>query len=162
MGSLHDDDEAELEMSVSATQKAAAKPAPRAAARPAPAGIAAGPGLFDEDESDKETDKMDLEKSRMGQSASEMPTSFGGGAAGGGGADVARLVRELERRVAQLEARLDEATEARERLERQVTAQAEELRVQRAAIARTQRALRGMNRPAEEQATEPALREPSS
>ncbi len=43
----------------------------------------------------------------------------------------------------------------------EVAAQAEELRVQRAAIARTQRALRSLNRPAEEQATEPALRDPS-
>jgi hypothetical protein len=64
--------------------------------------------------------------------------------------------------MAQMETRLDETTEARERLERQVAAQAEELRVQRAAIARTQRALRSLNRPAEEQATEPAIREPSA
>jgi predicted nucleic acid-binding Zn-ribbon protein len=71
------------------------------------------------------------------------------------------LMQELERRMAQLESRLDEANEARERLERQVTAQSEELRVQRAAIARTQRALRGMTRVGEEQATEPALRDPS-
>jgi hypothetical protein len=61
-----------------------------------------------------------------------------------------------------LETQLDEANDARERLERQVTAQAEELRVQRAAIARTQRALRGMSRGDEEQATEPAIREPNS
>ena len=68
----------------------------------------------------------------------------------------------LERRVAQLETRLDESVDARERLERQVAAQSEELRVQRAAIARTQRALRSLNRGVEEQATVPALREPSS
>ena len=43
-----------------------------------------------------------------------------------------------------------------------MAAQSEELRVQRAAIARTQRALRSLNRGEEEQATEPALREPSS
>jgi hypothetical protein len=72
-----------------------------------------------------------------------------------------RLVRDLERRVSQLETRLDESLEARERLERQVAAQSEELRVQRTAIARTQRALRSLNRGDEEQATEPALREPS-
>jgi predicted nucleic acid-binding Zn-ribbon protein len=71
------------------------------------------------------------------------------------------VVRELERRMTELEARLDQVNEARERLERQVTAQSEELRVQRAAIARTQRALRGMSRGGEEQATEPALRDPS-
>ena len=78
-----------------------------------------------------------------------------------GDSDVTRLVRELERRIAQVETRLDEANDARERLERQVAAQSEELRVQRAAIARTQRALRGLNRGDEEQATEPALRDPS-
>jgi chromosome segregation ATPase len=76
-------------------------------------------------------------------------------------AESGALMQELERRMAQLESRLDEANEARERLERQVTAQSEELRVQRAAIARTQRALRGMTRVGEEQATEPALRDPS-
>ena len=121
-------------------------------------GIAAGPGLLDDD-SDKENETMDLENQErtMDQTASEMPTVMGAGAAGGG--DIASLVRDLERRVVQLETRLDETTEARERLERQVAAQAEELRVQRAAIARTQRALRGMNRPAEEQATEPAIRD---
>ena len=62
--------------------------------------------------------------------------------------------------MSELEGRLDEANEAREKLERQVAAQAEELRVQRAAIARTQRALRGMNRGAgDERASEPALRD---
>ena len=79
----------------------------------------------------------------------------------GGAGDVARLVQELERRVAQMETRLDESIDARERLERQVAAQSEELRVQRAAIARTQRALRTINRSDDDQATEPALREPS-
>jgi hypothetical protein len=67
----------------------------------------------------------------------------------------------MERRMAHLESRLDESVAARERLERQVAAQSEELRVQRAAIARTQRALRGLSRSDEEQATEPALRDPS-
>jgi hypothetical protein len=74
---------------------------------------------------------------------------------------IAQISAEVERRVAELERRLEQLTEARERLERQVAAQTEELRVQRAAIARTQRALRGMNRGEEEQATEPALREPN-
>ena len=69
--------------------------------------------------------------------------------------------KKFKEAAAQLETRLDEANDARERLERQVAAQSEELRVQRAAIARTQRALRGMNRGEEEQATEPALREPN-
>jgi hypothetical protein len=79
----------------------------------------------------------------------------------GAGSDPGPPVRELERRMTQLESRLDQVNEARERLERQVTAQSEELRVQRAAIARTQRALRGMSRGSEEPATEPALRDPS-
>ncbi|MEE9608122.1 MAG: hypothetical protein V3U03_10340 [Myxococcota bacterium] len=76
-----------------------------------------------------------------------------------GGGDAARLGQDLERRLSQLETRLTEEAEAREKLERQVAAQSEELRVQRAAIARTQRALRGLTR-SEEEATEPALREP--
>jgi len=53
-----------------------------------------------------------------------------------------------------------EVVDARERLERQVAAQTEELRVQRAAIARTQRAVRNLNRTDEEGPTEPALRDP--
>ncbi len=108
---------------------------------------------------------MDIESTDMPmeRTASELPTQMGAGiAAAAGEGDVARLVQELDRRVAQLETRLDESVDARERLERQVAAQSEELRVQRAAIARTQRALRSLNRGEEEQATEPALREPSS
>jgi chromosome segregation ATPase len=101
-------------------------------------------------------DTLDLPVSRgqrpAGTQATASPASAGDG-------DIARLVRELERRVAQLETRLDEANDARERLERQVAAQSEELRVQRAAIARTQRALRTMTRGEEDKATEPALRD---
>ena len=82
-----------------------------------------------------------------------------GAAAPAAGGDVMRLVQELERRLGALESKLDQANEAREKLERQVAAQSEELRVQRAAIARTQRALRTMSRGDEEKATEPALRE---
>jgi hypothetical protein len=123
--------------------------------------IAAGPGLFD-DEPEKENETMDIETPGMPieRTASELPTQIGAGAAGE--SDTARLVQELERRVAQLETRLDEFVDMRERLERQVAAQSEELRVQRAAIARTQRALRSLNRGEDEHATEPALREPSS
>ncbi len=77
------------------------------------------------------------------------------------GGDNARITQELERRVAGIESRLDDANEHRDRLEQQVAAQTEELRVQRAAIARTQRAVRNLNRPEEEDApTEPALRDP--
>ena len=60
------------------------------------------------------------------------------------------LIGELERRMAHLEARLEEVVDAKERLERQVAAQTEELRVQRAAIARTQRVLRTLTRPEDE------------
>jgi len=126
--------------------------------------IAAGPGLFDDD-SEKENETMDIESTDMPmeRTASELPTQMGAAVAGvAGESDIARLVQDLERRVAQIETRLDESVDARERLERQVAAQSEELRVQRAAIARTQRALRSLNRGEEEQATEPALREPSS
>ena len=152
------------------TAPAPAQPhrAPERVAQAPTAPIAAPGGLFgdtDQDlfdtsekgESKMSQDTLDLPVSR-GQRptpAQTMPTSTAGDS------DVARLVRELERRVAQVETRLDEANDARERLERQVAAQSEELRVQRAAIARTQRALRGLNRGEEEQATEPALRDPS-
>ena len=76
-------------------------------------------------------------------------------------AEVMRMVQELSQKVAGLESRLTEVTEAKDRLERQVEAQTEELRVQRAAIARTQRALRNMSRPEEEAPTEPTLRDPN-
>ncbi|MAI79680.1 MAG: hypothetical protein CL917_12115 [Deltaproteobacteria bacterium] len=69
-----------------------------------------------------------------------------------------KLLGDFERRTESLERRLEEASEARERLERQVAAQTEELRVQRAAIARTQRAVRNMNRPDDEGPTEPTPR----
>ncbi len=118
---------------------------------------AAGPGSF-EDEREKGESEMDV--------AAELPVERGArgamiASAIGSEADLGSVVQELQRRMGQLESRLEEANEARERLERQVTAQSEELRVQRAAIARTQRALRGMTRTGEEQATEPALRDPS-
>jgi septal ring factor EnvC (AmiA/AmiB activator) len=74
--------------------------------------------------------------------------------------DVAQMIREFERRVATLETRIDELVDARERLERQGAAQTEELRVQRAAIARTQRAVRNLSRPDDDSPTEPALRDP--
>ena len=107
-------------------------------------------------------DNQDLPTSHMD---SEAPTQLGIGAAAVGtdmDSGVAQMIQEFERRVAHMEARLDESNEARERLERQVEAQAEELRVQRAAIARTQRAVRSLNRPDEDHATEPALRDPST
>ena len=84
-------------------------------------------------------------------------------AAGTGTVDIGLLLKEIERRVAGIETRIDELGDGRERIERQVAAQTEELRVQRAAIARTQRAVRNMSRPADEAGpTEPALREPTT
>jgi hypothetical protein len=73
---------------------------------------------------------------------------------------IMRMVRELATRVGDLETRLEDAVDAKERLERQVAAQTEELRVQRAAIARTQRAVRNMSQSTEDGPTEPAPREP--
>ena len=81
---------------------------------------------------------------------------------GGENSETMRMLREFEQRMASLESRLDEVSEAKERIERQVAAQTEELRVQRAAIARTQRALRNLSRPDEESPTEPALRDPNA
>jgi hypothetical protein len=71
------------------------------------------------------------------------------------GEEMARIIQELESRVSHLETRLEEVLDSKERLERQVSAQTEELRVQRAAIARTQRVLRTVNR-ADDEASEPA------
>ncbi len=83
---------------------------------------------------------------------------------GAGSDEITQMFREMQRRVAALEGRIDELVDARDRLERQVAAQTEELRVQRAAIARTQRAVRNLARPEEgndDEPTEPALREPT-
>ena len=87
------------------------------------------------------------------------PAARMGGSAAEPSPDVARMLQDFERRIATLEARLDESNEAREKLKRQVAAQSEELRVQRAAIARTQRALRTMTPGDEDKATERALRD---
>jgi len=64
---------------------------------------------------------------------------------------------EGERRILQLEKRMEELAEAKDRLERQIAAQTEELRVQRAAIARTQRVLRSIA-PKDEDGSEPLVR----
>jgi hypothetical protein len=68
-------------------------------------------------------------------------------------------MQELEQRFMGLERRLEEVMDAKDRLERHVAAQTEELRVQRAAIARTQRVLRNLTRP-DDAPTEPALKTP--
>lgn len=74
--------------------------------------------------------------------------------------DLADRIADLERRLGAMHSKLDANADESERVERQLAAQGEELRVQRAAIARTQRALRGLTRTEEEHPTEPALREP--
>ena len=89
-----------------------------------------------------------------------MPPSMGAGVP----EDMAQMFAEMTRRMEALESRCDELVDARDRLERQVAAQTEELRVQRAAIARTQRAVRNLGRgdeSEEQEATEPALRDPN-
>jgi hypothetical protein len=154
-----------------------ARPAPAARPTPAPAAKAApapdpteslfedaGGFVGDSDASEGDApmnQDMDLPLDRRG--APPPSARMGGSAAApaptAASPDVARMLQEFERRIATLEARLDEANEAREKLERQVAAQSEELRVQRAAIARTQRALRTMTRGDEDKATEPALRD---
>ena len=75
--------------------------------------------------------------------------------------DAADALAGFETRIAAMKARIDELSDAKQRLEHQVAAQTEELRVQRAAIARTQRAVRNLSRPGEDAPTEPALRDPS-
>ncbi len=117
-----------------------------------------GTGLFNDDSEGEKP--MDMRTSDLPADRDEFSMPHVGMSDGDSG-EISRLVQELANRVATLETRLDEANDSRERLERQVAAQSEELRVQRAAIARTQRALRSLSRAEEDQATEPALREPS-
>ena len=98
-------------------------------------------------------------------SRDQVNESLGGMPPVGGGIpeEFQQMMREMNRRVETLEGRIDELVDARDRLERQVAAQTEELRVQRAAIARTQRAVRNLARPEDEEQepTEPALRDPN-
>jgi hypothetical protein len=126
--------------------------------------------LFDAAATQTDTGASPQESDAAGETMdtlSEMPTTpmMDGAAAmpaaGAANADVMNMLREFESRISSLESRLGEVTESKERLERQVAAQTEELRVQRAAIARTQRAVRNLNRPEDEAPTEPALRDPS-
>jgi hypothetical protein len=160
---LADDEEPEPE-SISAGLDFGSDERRAAATQPA---VGTAGGLFAD--TDQETfEASEKGERKMGQDTLDLPIARGqrpaataAAAVSSGDSDLGRLVRELERRVAQLETRVDEANDARERLERQVAAQSEELRVQRAAIARTQRALRSMNRGEEEPATEPALRDPN-
>ncbi len=101
-----------------------------------------------------------ISRDQVNESLGGMPS-----AAGNVPEEFQQMMREMNRRVESLEGRIDELVDARDRLERQVAAQTEELRVQRAAIARTQRAVRNFGRPedaegGEQEATEPAVRNP--
>jgi hypothetical protein len=110
------------------------------------------------DSEEKDMDTMDvISRDAVNESLGGMPPAMGGVPE-----EFQQMMREMNRRVEALEGRIDELVDARDRLERQVAAQTEELRVQRAAIARTQRAVRNLARPEDEQeATEPALRDPN-
>jgi hypothetical protein len=118
-------------------------------------GDARQPSIFDEPapEADTGGGTMETPAGTATGDAGALGAAAAGAAAGRG----AGAVDELERRLAHLEQRMEELVDAKERLERQVAAQTEELRVQRAAIARTQRVLRGMSRP-EDEASEPVPR----
>ena len=61
--------------------------------------------------------------------------------------DLSPVLQEIENRVAQLEGRIDAILAERDGVDKQMDAHTEELRVQRAAIARTQRAVRTLSRP---------------
>jgi len=91
--------------------------------------------------------------------ATPQPTSISVPSDSSYGGDASRIAGEIESRVKDMERRIEQLAEARERLERQVAAQTEELRVQRAAIARTQRVVRTMTK-GEDLATEPVPRAP--
>ena len=114
---------------------------------------------------DSEENSMDemevISRDQVNESLGGMPSS-----AAGIPEEFQQMMREMNRRVESLEGRIDELVDARDRLERQVAAQTEELRVQRAAIARTQRAVRNLARPededGEQEPTEPALRDPNA
>jgi hypothetical protein len=124
-----------------------------------------GTELFDEDLEGLEGEKtMDMETTDLPTARGEFAASPAVAAASGdfANSELSSMVQELMARLDTLEARLQGSSEARERLERQVAAQSEELRAQRVAIARTQRVLRSLRRTDEDQATAPALRNPSA
>ncbi len=114
------------------------------------------------DSEEKSMDDMEvISRDQVNESLGAMPSA----ASAGIPEEFQQLMSEMSRRVESLEGRIDELVDARDRLERQVAAQTEELRVQRAAIARTQRAVRNLARPedgdGEQEPTEPALRDPN-
>jgi len=113
---------------------------------------------FDEEASEEELGKhaMPSPQKREEPAAHATPIGVIGGAAP---SVPLEQYQRLEERLAKLESRLSEMEEARERLEQQGVNQTEELRVQRAAIARTQRVIRDLTRPQDEAATEPVPKE---
>jgi hypothetical protein len=133
-----------------------AQSAPAEVAKPVPQAPPSSGSIFDEEESKGDAPETQGDTA-MGQDLTGMQAGSGPSPAAGG--DIARIVQELQARIESLERNVEEANEARVRLERQVAAQSEELRVQRAAIARTQRALRSMSRSDDDKATEPALKD---
>ena len=117
--------------------------------------------VFDDSEETVMDDMEVISRDQVNESLGSpaMPQAMGAAVPEG----MAQMFAEMTRRMEALESRCDELVDARDRLERQVAAQTEELRVQRAAIARTQRAVRNLGRgdESEEEATEPALRDPN-
>jgi len=116
--------------------------------------------VFDDAEETVMDDMEVISRDQVNESLGDaMPPVVGGAVP----EEFQQMMAEMSRRMEALESRCDELVDARDRLERQVAAQTEELRVQRAAIARTQRAVRNLGRPEDEEqeATEPALRDPN-
>ncbi len=116
--------------------------------------------VFDDTEETVMDDMEVISREQVNESlGGEMPSAMGAAVPD----EFQQMMAEMSRRMEALESRCDELVDARDRLERQVAAQTEELRVQRAAIARTQRAVRNLGRPEDEEqeATEPALRDPN-
>jgi hypothetical protein len=134
-------------------------------------GGATSASLVDEEKESESVVFGDSEEKSMDDmeviSRDQVNESLGGMPSAGAGIpeEFQQMMREMNRRVESLEGRIDELVDARDRLERQVAAQTEELRVQRAAIARTQRAVRNLARPedgaGDQEPTEPALRDPN-
>jgi len=116
--------------------------------------------VFGDSEGNNMEDMEVISREQVNESLGGMPA-----AAGGIPEEFQQMMREMSLRVESLEGRIDELVDARDRLERQVAAQTEELRVQRAAIARTQRAVRNLARPegseGDQEPTEPAFRDPN-
>ncbi len=125
----------------------AAAPLPEPAPSPAPPQLALVPPPECEDESDEEKESVPVVTG--GWRTLAVPGAEAETRASGDTRtleEAQALAAALEQRIGRLEARIEDLLESRQRLERHAAAQNEELRVQRAAIARTQRVLRGVVR----------------